>query len=326
MVPGYDCAASVLLCEEDNAAILGLDEGEESSWAGATPPRDTVAGAAGGIAVEGFLTELPLLSDEYVAALVERETGHMPVEGYPQKLQRRHGGLDLAAVRKGAVDWIWKEGKPWMPQLLTVACLSLAMKIEETFAPLPLDLQVVESKFAFEGRTIKRMELLVFSTLNWRIHAVTACSFIEYFLHKLSDLGAPSLLARSRSADLILSTAKDAEFVMFRPSEIAASVALAAIGECRSSVIERAATSCKYLDKERVLRCHEMIQEKITMGSIILKSAGSSISSVPQSPIGVLDAAACLSQQSDDATAGSPATCYHSSSTSKRRRITRRLL
>ena len=52
------------------------------------------------------------------------------------------------------------------------------------------------------------MELLVFSTLNWRIHAVTACSFIEYFLHKLSDLGAPSLLARSRSADLILSTAK----------------------------------------------------------------------------------------------------------------------
>jgi hypothetical protein len=34
----------------------------------------------------------------------------------------------------------------------------------------------------------------------------------------------------------------DAAFVVFRPSEIAASVALAAIGECRSSVIERAPT------------------------------------------------------------------------------------
>ncbi|RCV08452.1 hypothetical protein SETIT_1G327700v2 [Setaria italica] len=359
MLPGYDCAASVLLCAEDNAAILGLDdEGEESSWAGATPPRDTVvaaAAAAAGIAADGFLTEFPLQSDECVAALVERETEHMPVEGYPQKLQRRYGGLDLAAVRRDAVDWIWKvidhynfapltavlsvnyldrflstyelpEGNPWMTQLLAVACLSLASKMEETFAPLPLDLQVPEAKFVFEGRTIKRMELVVLSTLKWRMHAVTACSFIEYFLHKLSDLGVPSLLARSRSADLILSTAKGAEFVVFRPSEIAASVALAAIGECRSSVIERAATSCKYLDKERVLRCHEMIKEKITMGSIILKSAGSSISSVPQSPIGVLDAAACLSQQSDDATVGSPATCYHSSSTSKRRRITRRLL
>ena len=110
MVPGYDCAASVLLCAEDNAAILGLDEeGEESSWAGATPPRDTVAGGGGsGIAVEEFSTELPLQSDEYVAALVERETGHMPAEGYPQKLQRRHGGLDFAAIRRGAVDWIWK--------------------------------------------------------------------------------------------------------------------------------------------------------------------------------------------------------------------------
>ncbi|CAN6239354.1 unnamed protein product [Urochloa humidicola] len=358
MAPGYDCAASVLLCAEDNAAILGLDEeGEESSWAGATPPRDTVVAAGGGgIAVEGLLTEFPLQTDEYVAVLVEKETEHMPVEGYPQKLQRRYGDLDLAAVRRDAVDWIWKvidhynfapltavlsvnyldrflstyelpEGKPWISKLLAVACLSLASKVEETFAPLPLDLQVIEEKkFVFEGRTIKRMELLVLSTLKWRMHAVTACSFIEYFLHKLSDLGAPSLLARSRSADLILSTAKGAEFVVFRPSEIAASVALAAIGECRSSVIERAATSCKYLDKERVLRCHEMIQEKITMGSIVLKSAGSSISSVPQSPTGVLDAAACLSQQSDDATAGSPATCYHSSSTSKRRRITRRLL
>ncbi|XP_062221935.1 cyclin-D3-1-like [Phragmites australis] len=354
MAPSYDCAASVLLCAEDNATILGLDEeGEECSWAGATPPRDTASAA--GDAVEGFLTDFPLQSDDCIAALVEREVEHMPMEVYPQKLQRLHGGLDLAAVRRDAIDWIWKviehynfapltatlsvnyldrflstyelpEGKAWMTQLLAVACLSLASKMEETFVPLPLDLQVAEAKFVFEGRTIKRMELLVLSTLKWRMQAVTACSFVDYFLHKLSDHGAPSMLARSRSADLILSTAKGAEFLVFRPSEIAASVALAAIGECSSSVIERASTSSKYLSKERVLRCYEIIQEKITMGNIVLKSAGSSISSVPQSPIGVLDAAACLSQQSDDTTVGSPATCHYSSSSSKRRRISRRLI
>ncbi|KAK3155347.1 hypothetical protein QOZ80_2BG0202050 [Eleusine coracana subsp. coracana] len=302
MVPGYDCAASVLLCAEDNAAVLGLDEeGEESSWpAGATPPR---AAAAGGVAVEGYLADFPLQSDECIEALVEREEQLMPVEGYLQKLHRRHGDLDLGGIRKDAIDWIWKaiehynfapltatlsvnyldrflstyefpEGNAWMTQLLAVACLSLASKVEETFVPLPLDLQVAEAKFVFEGRTIKRMELLVLSTLKWRMQAVTACSFIDYFLHKLSDHGAPSMLARSRSADLILSTAKGAEFLVFRPSEIAASVALAAMGELRSSILERAATGCKYLNKERVSRCYGMIQEKITLGNIVLKSAG----------------------------------------------------
>nr|CAB3448041.1 unnamed protein product [Digitaria exilis] len=403
MVPGYDCAASVLLCAEDNASILGLDEeGEESSWAAATPPRDTIAAAADGggwIAADGnmvFLhsnvvppaaaaattpaalnldsvsvlyygTLLPhplkavitdfLLSPSRAnnisrsttasaptpsrveaveaAAAMKRldlfsgscqstpaQNFFPPAEGYPQKLQRRYGDLDLAALRRDAVDRIWKVTEHYnFAPLTAVLSVNYLYRFLSTF-----ELPVLEKNFVFEGRTLKRMELLVLGTLKWRMHAVTACSFIEYFLHKLSDLGAPSLLARSRSSDLILNTAKGAEFAVFRPSEIAASVALAAMGECRSSVIERAAASCKYLNKERVLRCHEMIQEKIAMGSIVLKSAGSSISSVPQSPIGVLDAATCLSQQSDDATAGSPATCCHSSSTSKRRRITRRLL
>jgi cyclin D1/2/4 len=78
--------------------------------AAATLPHDTVvsAAAAGIAAAEGFLAEFPLQSDDYVAALVERETEHMPVDGYLQKLHRRHGGQDLAAVRWDAVDWIWK--------------------------------------------------------------------------------------------------------------------------------------------------------------------------------------------------------------------------
>uniref|UniRef100_A0ACD5YZ63 Uncharacterized protein n=1 Tax=Avena sativa TaxID=4498 RepID=A0ACD5YZ63_AVESA len=350
MVPSFDCAASVLLCAEDNAAILGLDDDEECSWAAAavTPTRHTAAGGGG---ADGFSMDHPVQSDGCIAALVEREEEHMPMDGYPQMLLRRLGGPDLAAVRRDAIDWIWKviehynfapltavlsvnyldrflsvyelpEGKDWMTQLLAVACLSLASKMEETYVPFPVDLQVVEAKY-FEARTIKRMELLVLSTLKWRMQAVTACSFIDYFLHKFNDCDAPSMLALSRSTDLILSTAKGADFLVFRPSEIAASVALSAFGERNSSVVQRATTNCKYINKERVLRCYELIQDKIMMGSIVLKSAGSSMFSVPQSPIGVLDAAACLSQQSDDTAVGSPAACYQSSSASKRRRVGR---
>jgi len=35
-----------------------------------------------------------------------------------------------------------QKGKAWMMQLLAVACLSLAAKLEETEVPLSLDLQV----------------------------------------------------------------------------------------------------------------------------------------------------------------------------------------
>uniref|UniRef100_A0A8R7K2V3 Uncharacterized protein n=1 Tax=Triticum urartu TaxID=4572 RepID=A0A8R7K2V3_TRIUA len=48
-----------------------------------------------------------------------------------------------------------------------------------------------------EARTIKMMELLVLSTLKWRMQAITACSFIGYFLCKFNDHGTPSMLAFS---------------------------------------------------------------------------------------------------------------------------------
>ena len=124
-----------------------------------------------------------------------------------------------------------------MTQLLSVACLSLAAKMEETEVPLTLDLQVKrifveciskfsqgfwreillkcrvffqvgESKYVFEARTIQRMELLVLSTLKWRMQAVTPFSFIDYFLHKLNDGNSPSKSLVSRAAQLILSTAR----------------------------------------------------------------------------------------------------------------------
>lgn len=39
-----------------------------------------------------------------------------------------------------------QEDKAWMAQLLSVACLSLAAKMEETYVPRSLDLQVSSVK------------------------------------------------------------------------------------------------------------------------------------------------------------------------------------
>nr|GMD85039.1 cyclin-D4-2-like isoform X1 [Ipomoea batatas] len=119
------------------------------------------------------------------------------------------------------------KGKSWMMQLLAVACLSLAAKMEETEVPLCLDLQVGDARFVFEARTIQRMELLVLSTLKWRMQAVTPFSFIDYFLTKIN--GGDQIASSSsimKCIELILSTLQGTHFLEFRPSEIAAAVAI----------------------------------------------------------------------------------------------------
>lgn len=60
----------------------------------------------------------------------------------------------------------------------------------------------------FEAKTIQRMELLVLSTLKWRMQAVTPFSYIDYFLHRLIGGGAPNRRAVRRSAELILCIAR----------------------------------------------------------------------------------------------------------------------
>lgn len=66
-----------------------------------------------------------------------------------------------------------------------------------------------------------------------------------------------------------------------------------------------------------MLRCIQLIQD-----SSLINGTVGLVQSVPQSPIGVLDAA-CLSYKTDDTTVGSCANSSHSNSDNKRRRLNR---
>ncbi|KAA8546743.1 hypothetical protein F0562_003172 [Nyssa sinensis] len=269
------------------------------------------------------LINLALQSEESFGLMIEREREHLPKDDYLKRL--RSGELDLG-VRREALDWIWKahahynfgplsvylsmnyldrflsvyelpRGKTWTVQLLAVACLSLATKVEETKVPMTVDLQVGEPKFVFEGKTIQRMELLVLSALKWRMQACTPCSFIDYFLRKINDDQFPSGSLISRSVQLILRTIKGIDFLEFRPSEIAGAVAMSVSGEIQASNIDKAMSCFIHVEKGRVLKCLELIQD-LTLISGSDNVGGASVPSVPQSPVGVLDAA-CLSYKSD---------------------------
>jgi len=64
--------------------------------------------------------------------------------------------------------------------------------------------QVEQVEHVFEAHTIQRMELLVLSTLEWRMCVVTPFSYIDYFFHKL---GISSLLVRAllcRVSEIVL--------------------------------------------------------------------------------------------------------------------------
>ncbi|MFS7976464.1 putative cyclin domain-containing protein [Helianthus anomalus] len=96
-----------------------------------------------------------------------------------------------------------------------------------------MDLQVCEARYVFEAKTIQKMELLVLTTLKWRMQTVTPFSFIDAFIEKL---GCDQPISRSlilRSTQLILCLINGIDFLEFRPSEIAAGVAISLVGQTK---------------------------------------------------------------------------------------------
>uniref|UniRef100_A0ACD5YED1 Uncharacterized protein n=1 Tax=Avena sativa TaxID=4498 RepID=A0ACD5YED1_AVESA len=349
MAPSYEMAASILLCAEDSSSALGF--GDEEAAAAAAGARTSGSPYCGELAAD-----FPLPSEECVARWLATEAEHMPREDYAERL--RAGGVDLR-VRTEAVDWIWKvhayysfgpvtaclavnyldrflslyhlpEGKAWMTQLLSVACLSLAAKMEETSVPQSLDLQVGDARYVFEAKTIQRMELLVLKTLKWQMQAVTPFSYIDYSLHRLNGGGnAPSRRAVRDAAELILFISRGTCCLEFRPSEIAATVAAAVAGEDCAVVVD---TLCAaHVDKERAQRCHEAARAMALGGATLLLPLAPKTAAglEPRSSTGVLDAG-CLSSFSSASTAASSESSVEISGgfdgcpvSSKRRKITR---
>ncbi|KAL3525603.1 hypothetical protein ACH5RR_013975 [Cinchona calisaya] len=118
-----------------------------------------------------------------------------------------------------------EDGKIWAIRLLSIACLSLAAKMEEYEAPALSEYHVDE--YDFEGRVIQKMELLVLETLDWKMNIITPFDYFGYFIAKFSDESRPKGLI-SRSIELILAILKDIDLVKYPPSIIAAVAVLAA--------------------------------------------------------------------------------------------------
>lgn len=158
---------------------------------------------------------------------------------------------------------------PWAARLLAVACVSLAAKMEEYRAPALSEFRagVGDDGYEFSCVCIRRMELLVLSTLDWRMAAVTPFDYLPCLSSRLRrHVGGGG--GAGASAALIFSAAEAASVLDHRPSTVAAAAVLAAThGALTREALESKMSGLSpsfLLDKEDVFACYSAMLSQPT--------------------------------------------------------------
>ncbi|KQK14165.1 cyclin-D5-1 [Brachypodium distachyon] len=153
---------------------------------------------------------------------------------------------------------------PWATRLLAMACVSLAAKMDEYRAPALSELCFCGAGgYEFSSVSIRRMELLVLSTLDWRMGAVTPFDYLPCLSSRLlrpANGGAGAGALVKAAAALIFSAAQVASVLDYRPSTVAAAAVLAATHgtltkEALGSKMIHLSPSC-LPEKEEVYACY----------------------------------------------------------------------
>ncbi|KAK8584996.1 hypothetical protein V6N13_138938 [Hibiscus sabdariffa] len=203
----------------------------------------------------------------------------------------------------------FQSDKPWMTQLAAVACLSLAAKVEETQVPLLLDLQVEESRYVFEPKTIQRMEILVLSTLQWKMNPVTPLSFLDYFARRLGLKDHLCWEFLRRCDRILLSAISDSRFLCYLPSVMATATMLHVVDCVETNLrveYQNQLLGILGIDKDKVDECCKLIIESETTIAQRNQSNKRRFSSIPGSPNGVMDVSFSSDSSNDSWAVTSP--------------------
>ncbi|KAG6705420.1 hypothetical protein I3842_07G178200 [Carya illinoinensis] len=179
----------------------------------------------------------------------------------------------------------------WAIRLLSVACLSLAAKMEELKVPV-LSEYLLED-YNFDSEVIQRMELLVLSTLEWRMCSITPFPFLYFFINKFYEESPPSNIV-SRTVQIILAIMREVNLMGHRPSAVAAAAALLALDDrFTRRALELKMNSIshrRFLEVDDVFSCYNTMRRLQTEILKIPKAVNSSDHSPTQSrPIDVLE-------------------------------------
>ncbi|CAM8981690.1 unnamed protein product [Rhodiola kirilowii] len=208
------------------------------------------------------------------------------------------------------VSRLWSQmSSPWMSQLAAVAGLSLAAKMEETHVPFLLDFQVGESEYVFEAKTIQRMEMLVLSTLQWKMSPVTPISFFDHVAKRIefANLSQGEFLWRCEC--VLLCVLFDDRYVKYLPSVIAGSVMLhvvMSVEPCNAAEYQFKICDILRIDKMEMDSCSSLV---MNVASRCFKTRTNQRRSgvTPCSPRGIMDVSFSSDRSNDSwAVAGVP--------------------
>ncbi|CAN1232069.1 Putative cyclin-D6-1 [Linum perenne] len=235
-----------------------------------------------------FELENPLTNDHLAfSSLFLLESEHMPSLSYSQSLKSSGVSFRQEAVSSIlqassrfdpflsylAVNYLdrflstqgFPQEKPWVVRLLSISCISLAVKMMNRRA-MDFSENLNNGGLIFDAQTIQRMETLILGALKWRMRSVTPFSFIPFFTHYFSKLKDPPLkqALRARAVEIILRAQTEVKLVGFNPSVIAASGLLSACHELfplQFSCFRDSILSCSYVNKESMEECYKEMQE-----------------------------------------------------------------
>ncbi|KQJ86903.1 cyclin-D3-2 [Brachypodium distachyon] len=292
--------ADSLYCPEEHLDLFQEPAEEEELQPAVVVMEDEVRALLE--ALRGKEEELMSMAPEVVGDGGYGEEGREAAVGWAAGAAARLGFSALtAALATAYLDGCFLplrmrlDGRPWMARLAAVACVALAAKVEETRVPALLDLQLCAAAagaeeeeggaYVFDPKTVRRMELLVLSTLAWRMHPVTPFSF----LHPLA-LPAPRL---QRCEAALLAAMPDRRWPRHRPSSWAAAALLATTATTGDDAQLLALINAP---EDEVAECAKILNGGDNNNK--RKRAAAGPHSPPLSPSGVISAAAFFSSES----------------------------
>lgn len=228
-----DDLSSSLLCHENETCLKEGGEELEYQFAGSQHDCGVSEDERVGILIEreivlGFKRDESMVFGDWVKrARVEAinwilktratlgfrfETAYLSVTYFDRFLSRR------------SID----SEKSWAIRLLSIACLSLAAKMEECNVPGLSEFKLDD--YSFEGKVIQKMELLVLSTLEWEMGIITPFDFLSYFITKFCKESPPSPIFY-KTMQLIFTTMKEVNLMDHKPSVIAVAATLVAMDQ-----------------------------------------------------------------------------------------------